>query len=239
MNLRRCAILALAGALTSFSFSQAPAPDDSYLRWSLQQADVTAQSTYQDGKVGSRVLLAWTGIDTRVLKKERAQNYKLRATWFTPEVIRASARYAQLRSRLSDDETRKLVVDAENAGDTVIMVEIDPNQGSGVIPPDWEAFLQPSGATSQDATVRGTENQHLRNTRALQGVRQRNYDYDRFWVVFPLQTANGEPLIAPGTAEVELIVRIYNREGTVRWAVPASIRNRIAELQAKRAAQWK
>jgi hypothetical protein len=239
MTARRTFWLGWTLLLTNLSLSQSISRDEEYLAWSLSQADTVAQSTYQDGKVGSRVLLAWTGIDTRVLKTERAQNYKLRATWFTPEVIRASARYAQLRSRLSDDETRKMVLDAENAGDTVIMVEIDPNQGSGVIPPDWEAFLQPRGATNQDAAARGTENPELRKTRALQGVRQRNYDYDRFWMVFPLETAKGEPLIGSGTSEVELVVRIYNREGTVRWPVSAGIRTRSAELMAKRAMQGK
>lgn len=224
----------LAAALT---FAQSTGVPESYLSWSLEQADSIALSTYHDGKVGSRVLLFWTGVDTRVLKTERAHNYKLRATWFTPEVIRASARHAQLKSRLRDDETRRLVTDAEAAGETVVMVEIDPNQGSGVIPRDWEAFLQPRGATTPEAVVRGTENPELRNNRALQGVSQRNYDYDRFWVVFPLLTDKGGPLIPAGTSEVELVVRIYNREGAVRWVVPESVRSHMSELAARRAAQ--
>jgi hypothetical protein len=224
---------ALACLLTPISLGQTAAQDESYLHWSLQQADAVAKSTYQDGKVGSRVLWALTGIDTRVLKTERAQNYKLRATWFTPEVIRASARAAQLRSRLRDDETRTLVADADGAGDTVIMIEIDPNEGSGVIPPDWESFLQPGGTVSSDASVRGTENSELRKIRALQGVQHRNYDYDRFWVVFPLVNDQGHATISTGTTEVELVVRIYNREGKIRWTVPASVRTRIQDLQAK------
>jgi hypothetical protein len=206
------------------------APKEDYLDWSMQQANNVAQSTYQDGKVGSRVLLAWTGVDTRWLKTERAQNYKLRATWFTPEVIQGTARFAQIQSRLRDDETRKLVTEGDQAGDTVVMVEIDPNQGSGVIPPDWEAFLQPTGATKPEQAVRGKEQPDLRKVRALQGVRQRNYDYDRFWVVFPLVSDDGEPTIAPDTKEIDLIVRIYNREGHVHWLVPESVRSRILKL---------
>lgn len=225
--------------ISTFSLIQSNPSSEDYLRWSLQQADFIAQSTYQDGKVGSRVLWAWTGIDTRVLKTERAMNYKLRATWFTPEVIRGSARFTQLRSRLREDETRRLVSEAEAAGDTVIMIEIDPNEGSGVLPPDWEAFLQPSGTVSQEAAARGSENPELRKVRALQGVRQRNYDYDRFWVVFPLVQDNGEPVLSSGTAEAELVVRIYNREGTVRWPIPPSVRSRILELQAKRSLEKK
>jgi hypothetical protein len=227
----------LACLAAAVAFAQSADMPERYLSWSLQQADAIALSTYRDGKVGSRTLLFLTGIDTRALKTERAQNYKLRATWFTPDVIRASARHTQLKSRLRDDETRRLVTDAEAAGDTVVMIEIDPNQGSGVIPRDWEAFLQPRGATTQESVVRGTENPELRNNRALQGVSQRNYDYDRFWVVFPLLNDKGEPLIPPSTPEVELVVRIYNREGAVRWVVPESIRAKMSELAAKRTPQ--
>ncbi|HUS18052.1 MAG TPA: hypothetical protein VMZ25_00205, partial [Terriglobales bacterium] len=231
---RKQLTLAFFCALTSFCVSQATL-DEGYLNWSLTQAETIAQSTYQDGKVGSRVLLAWTGIDTRVLKTERAQNYKLRATWFTPEVIRGSARAAQLRSRLSADETRKLVAEAETAGNTVIMVEIDPNQGSGVIPDDWEAFLQPHGNTNPEAAIRGKDNSDLRKVRALQGVRQRNYDYDRFWMVFPLLDDKGKALLPPEAVEVDLVVRIYNREGTVQWTVPPSVHTLVSQLQVKRA----
>jgi hypothetical protein len=200
----------------------------------MQQANAIAQSTYHDGKVGSRTLLVWTGVDTRWLKTERAQNYKLRATWFTPEVIRGTARFAQLQSRLRNDEVERLIGDAETAGDTVVMVELDPSQGSGVIPPDWEAFLQPVGATRPEQAIKGQENSDLRKIRVLQGVRQRNYDYDRFWVVFRLVSESGEPLLAPDTRELDLVVRIYNREGHVRWTVPQSVKEKIQVLVAQR-----
>jgi hypothetical protein len=235
---RRAVILAAAAFMSCLAFPQGTS-DDGYLGWSFQQADSIARSTYQDGKVGSRVLWAWTGIDTRVLKTERAMNYKLRATWFTPDVIRASARVAQLRSRLREDEVRKLVAEAEAAGDTVIMVEIDPNEGSGVIPPDWEAFLEPMAASRQEDAVRGIDNPDLHKVRALQGVRQRNYDYDRFWVVFPLLNAKGEAVLPQNAPEAELVVRIYNREGVVRWPIPPSVRTRIAELVSKHVAASK
>jgi hypothetical protein len=214
------------------SFAQGLIAHDDYLQWSLQQCDSFGKSTYHDGKVGSRMLL-WLGIDTRGLKTERSHNYKLRATWFTPEVIRASARNAQLRSRFTERETRALVAEAEAAGDTVIMVEIDPNQGSGVIPTDWEAFLQPKGSTDLSAAVRGVEKPDLRKLRALQGVMQRNYDYDRLWVVFPLIREDGQPLVSPEQNEIEMVVRIYNREGVVVWNVPPSIRARLAAPQSR------
>ena len=101
-------------------------PDDlsAYLHSDAKQAEAVGKSTYHDGKVGSRQLLFWLGVDTRALKTERSQNYKLRVTWFTPEVIRACARWAQLQDRLTDKETQALVSEAEAAGDTVMMVEI-------------------------------------------------------------------------------------------------------------------
>jgi hypothetical protein len=206
------------------------AQSDEYLKWDGARVAAVAAAAHADGKVGSRTLLFWTGWDSRLLKTERAQNYKLRATWFTPDVVRASARFAQLRSRLSDDETRRLVDDASGVGDTVVVVDIDPNQGSGVIPTDWEAFLRPKDAPSESGQfVRGTVVDELRRVRALQPIAQRNYDYDRFWVVFPLKTDTGSPLFGPSDSHAELLVRIYNREGAVTWPIRADVRARLAE----------
>ena len=204
--------------------AQGAGDSTAYLHWSQQEAESIGKSTYHDGKVGSRVLFEVLGVDTRGLKTERAQNYKIRATWFTPEVIRASARSAQLKDRLTDKETQALVAEAEAISGTVIMVELDPNEGSGVVPPDWSAFLQPKGNTSPNEAVRGVQLPDLRKSRVFQGVQQRNYDYDRFWVSFPLVRDDGNVLLGPDKNEVELVVRIYNREGTVTWLVPASIR---------------
>jgi hypothetical protein len=64
----------------------------------------------------------------------------------------------------------------------------------------------------------------LREAKALAGVRRRNYDYDRFWVVFPLTGADGQPLFRERDVEAELVVRIYEREGRVTWPIPGSIR---------------
>lgn len=205
------------------------AQGDEYLRWSAARVSAVVAAAHGDGKVGSRKLFFWTGLDTRLLKTERAMNYKLRATWFTPDVVRASARWAQLRSRLSDDQTQQLVEEAERAGDTVVVVDIDPNEGSGVLPTDWEAFIRPKDAPQESGQfVRGTVVEELRKVRALQPIAQRNYDYDRFWVVFPLKTDEGRPLFGPADSQAELLVRIYNREGSVDWPVPADIRAKLA-----------
>jgi hypothetical protein len=147
-------------------------------------------------------------------------------------VIKATARLLQLHNRTSDDDTRRIVAEALAAGDTVVMVEIDPREGSGVIPLDWEAFLRPAGA--DDRAVSGTKVAALRGVKSLAGVLRRNYDYDRFWVVFPLFEPNGEPLLAEGVSTVELVVRISDKEGRVSWPVPPSMHARTEQLKAKK-----
>ncbi|MEP7117864.1 MAG: hypothetical protein ABI880_09790 [Acidobacteriota bacterium] len=212
------AVVALAG-VTSL------AQGDDFLRWDEARVSALVAGAYGEGKVGSRALLFWTGWDSRLMKTERAQNYKLRATWFTPNVVRASARSTQVRSGLSDEETRRLVDEASRVGDTVVVVDIDPNEGSGVIPTDWEAFLRPKDAAKESGRfVRGAITEDLRKVRALQPIAQRNYDYDRYWVVFPLKTDSGQPLFGAADSQAELLVRIYNREGVVTWPVPDDVR---------------
>lgn len=190
--------------------------DETYLSWSAKQAEAVGTNGYRRGRVGG-------AFGMRMLKTERAYNYKLAATWLTPEVIRASARLLQLRSRLSEAETRTLVAEAEAVAGTVVMVEIDPREGSGVIPGEWEAFLQSKDRPAR--AVRGTVSQRLREIKALSGVVRRNYDYDRFWVVFPLEK-DGAAVIEEGDRVAELVVRIHDKEGRVEWPVPAQMRGR-------------
>lgn len=190
-----------------------------FLGWTARQAESIGRESYRRGRIGGR-------LDTRLLKTERSYNYKLAGTWLTSETIRASARLAQLRSRLSNEETLALVREADGAADTVIMVEIDPREGSGVIPNDWEAFLQPADRPSR--AVRGTVASALRDVPGLAGVLRRNYDYDRFWVTFPLSHTDGAPLFTSNDQTAVLVVRIQNQEGRVEWPVPPSIRERDA-----------
>ena len=75
------------------SRSAAARGDETYLRWTANQAEAVGSNAYRKGRVGGV-------FDTRILKTERAYNYKLAATWLTPDVIRATARLLQLRSRL-------------------------------------------------------------------------------------------------------------------------------------------
>ena len=197
-------LLMLAISRAAAQNTAAPnAAGEQYLNWTAAEAAAIAQSAYRKGRVGGR-------FDGRLLKTERAYNYKLAATLFTPRVIRASARVLQLGSRLSVDATRALVAEAEAAGDIVVMIEIDPREGSGVIPPDWEAFLQPRGNAA--AAVRGVNTPQLRTVKALAGVLRRNYDYDRFWVVFPKS-----PELHTNARAIELVVHIHEKEGRVEW----------------------
>jgi hypothetical protein len=108
-----CAAL-IAGSLAA---AQQPA----WTTWSAAQAETIGKSMYVQGRVGNRATM-------RLLKTERAVNYKLAATWLTPDVICAAARLLQLRSRLTDAEALELVDEARKAGDTVVMVDLDPNE---------------------------------------------------------------------------------------------------------------
>ncbi len=191
---------------------------EAWLGWDAARAQAVGKAAYVQGRVG--------GIfDTRLLKTERSYNYKLAATWLTADVIRATARTLQLAQRLSADEARALVAEAEAVEGSVVMVEIDPREGSGVIPDGWSAFLQPATPKGVEApAVRGENRPRLRDVKALAGVLRRNYDYDRFWVVFPLRHPDGKPLFAANDTEAELVVRIADREGRVKWPIPMSIK---------------
>jgi hypothetical protein len=204
-----------AAALAGAVLSAAGRPDDGYLGWSSKQAEAIGTQAYKRGRVGGL-------LDGRLLKTERSYNYKLAATWLTSDVIRATARLLQLTSRLSPAETQARVAEAEAIPGTVIMIEIDPREGSGVIPSTWEAFLQPKDRPS--GARRGIISPPLRDVKALAGVLRRNYDYDRFWVVFPLMQDDGTPVFSAGDVTAELVVRIYDKEGHVEWTIPKEIR---------------
>ena len=82
------------------------------------------------------------------------------------------------------EETLALVAEAEAAGDTVILVEIDPREGSGVIPRDWLSLLRPKRERETSAPSlrsRGASVPKLRKLKGLAGVMPRDYDYDVFF----------------------------------------------------------
>jgi hypothetical protein len=189
-----------------------------FLTWTAAEAQKIGRSFRVDGRVGS-------AFDFRITNTDRSYNYKLRATWLTDDVIRATARLTQLSERMTNAQTEALVRDAQRPHEAVILIEIDPREGSGVIPLEWITLFGPSGLREGDAAgVRGRNLPALRNVRALAGAFRRDYNYDVFWIVFPLRTESGEAVLPPGTTEAELVVRIYNKEGRVRWPVPSSMK---------------
>jgi hypothetical protein len=207
---------ALLASLVTVAVHAQTQSDRAFLTWTRQYAESVGRSMRQDGRVGG-------AFDFRVVHTEHSYNYKLRATWLTPEVIRATARLAQLSGGLSDEETNALIREAELPGATVILVEIDPREGSGVIPLDWVALMRPKGAGSNSNGVRGTSTPDLRQMRALAGVFRRDYAYEQFWVVFPTTGNPTAEYLAAGAREAELVVRIGNKEGRVSWPVPESV----------------
>ena len=207
MKSATAAILATFLILTASRMIEA---QQDYLTWPAQRAESVGKAAYVRGRVGGR-------FDMRGLKTERSYNYKLAATLMMPAVVRATARRIQLAQRLTNAETEALVAQAERDPGMVVIVEVDPREGSGIIPSDWSAFLQPVMSGKAGRSVRGVNTPRLRDVQALAGVLRRNYDYDRFWVVFPTSLEDGSPVWPPASTEVELVVRILDREGTVRW----------------------
>ena len=194
--------------------------DDSWLQWTEGTTVEIGRSMRVSGRVGG-----FWGV--RGLHTERAQNFKLRATWFTPEVLRASVRFAQLRDRRLPTAARESLRTAQQLADTVIMIELDPREGSGVIPLDWAAYLQPEGVDpTSGRSSRGTLIREARGNPAFEGVEKRDYDYDVFWLGFSLRDSDNRFLLA-GATNAELVVRIHSSEGRVSWPIPLSVRGQF------------
>jgi hypothetical protein len=113
------------------------------------------------------------------------------------------------------------------AGQTVIMIEIDPREGSGVIPLDWIALLEPHAGQEALQTIEGHLTPDRRSDPAFAGVLQRDYSYDRFWCAFPL-VVDGKPAIPAQATSVDLIVRIANKEGHVTWPLTDRVKHWLA-----------
>jgi hypothetical protein len=208
---------ALAAALLTACLSASASVQDDWLTWPATTAEAVGKAMRQSGRVGGL-------FDMRVKSTNKSYNFKLRATWLTPDVIRAGARLMQLQERLSDEETRQLVATAESAADTIVLVELDPREGSGVIPLGWTAHLQAKGRP-EGPVVKGSSMPQLRDVPVLKGVDKRDYAYDVFWMGFPLER-DGRPLFGPDDHEAELLVRIEGKEGRVIWTIPPSVRAR-------------
>jgi hypothetical protein len=205
-------VVVMVWAGGSLGIAQAPALRPPYLSWSAAEAEHIGKSTRINGRVGG-------ALDFRVVHTEHSYNYKLRATWLTKEVIEATARLLQLSERLTDLQAEELVREATASGDVVMLVEIDPREGSGVIPNGWSAFLGPEGNARDVA--RGENIPDLEKVKGLRGVYRRDYNYELFWVAFPLKNAAGAALFPSGVTRADLTVRISNKEGRVSFPIPA------------------
>ncbi len=199
---------------------------EAYLSWNAEQATKIYQSWRVKGRVGGF-------FDTRVLSTDKSFNYKLRATLLAPEAIRSAARIEQLGNQLSDDKTNALIIAGEKIESLIVIVEIDPREGSGVIPNNWRALLKPKDI-EQDSAVRGIIRNDLREITTLKGSVNRDYDYDIFIVEFPLKDENGNPFWKTVPTEIELTVGIYNKEGRVSWKVSEALKTRIENLMRKK-----
>lgn len=213
--MRSLCTLVLVG-IAAFATGLRAQPADrrsSYLSWSADEAKRIGRAMRVNGRVGG-------AFDLRVVHTERSYNYKLRATWLTKDVVLATARLLQLSERLTDAQTEELARQGLAAGDVVMMIEIDPREGSGIIPPDWSAFLSVAG-NGRDA-VTGVNTPALEKLKALRGVYARDYNYDVFWVVFPAERS--APMFSAGVSEATLTVRVSGKEGRVQFPIPRDYR---------------
>ena len=73
----------------------------------------------------------------------------------------------QLRRHFTDAETQELVMEAEKIDGLVAIIEINPREGSGIIPLTWHAILQPKGANEgSPLSIVGINRPDLRQFRA-------------------------------------------------------------------------
>lgn len=187
---------------------------EEFLLWDYNQAKSIALAGRVSGKVGK-------SLDFRINSTDRSYNFKLRATWLTPKTIQALARLNQIAQALSNGQTREMIAAGMSAGDIIIQVEIDPREGSGIIPSDWVALLGPQRSDSASPrVVRGLNSPKLRDLPALAAVPPRDYSWELFWLVFPSKAEDGQPLFSPSDREAELAVRIQGKVGKIMLPIP-------------------
>ena len=198
--------------LAGISIARVLGAEEEYLSWDAKRAKTLVTAGRVIGQVGKT-------FDFRIKSTDRSYNFKVRATWMTPQIILARARLEQIAKSLTAAETKNLVADAQAAGDLIFQIEIDPREGSGIIPGDWVALLG-----NAPRLVRGINTPQLRNLPALAPLAPRDYAYDIFWVVFPNKAEDGQPLFAAADRETELRVQIAGKVGKIRFQVPGDLK---------------
>jgi len=198
--------------LTAPGLSSLLSADDNFLTWDAKQAKKLVLAGRVMGQVGKT-------FDLRIRSTDRSYNFKLRATWLTPQIIQALARLEQISKSLTAAETRKLVAAGQAAGEIIIQIEIDPREGSGIIPSGWVALLGNS-----PRFVRGSNAPQLRDLPALAPLPPRDYAYEIFWLVFPSKTEDGQPIFSAADRETEMSVQIQGKVGKIKFPIPDYLR---------------
>lgn len=181
-----------------------------------KEARQAINSMRESGQVGG----SW---DLRVISTDRSYNYKLRATWLTPRVLQALSRLLEINKGLSQAEAQQIMQDIEPGAAHYILVELDPREGSGVIPRDWLARFGPRGV--EDRQVSGQIIPEQGSWRKLISTLPRDYSYDIFIVKFPLGVREGIKILDASDPYAELIVRIYSKTGKVQWPITSRCLN--------------
>ena len=181
-----------------------------------KQARLAISSMRVQGQVGN-------SFDFRVTSTDRSYNYKLRATWITPTVGIAAARLLELVKGSTEAEANEVRATVENRDSWLVLVELDPREGSGVVPRDWLAKFGPRG--SEPLQVVGHQINVEGVWKSLVSGFPRDYSYDVFLLEFP-RTLDGAPVLRPTDKDAELVVRIYNKQGRVRWKISPGIASR-------------
>ena len=181
-----------------------------------QVSEKRARQTIAAMRVNGRVGGSW---DFRVTSTDKSYNYKLRATWLTPQVFEAAGRILEFSKGMAAADVQGLLKELTADPAHYVLVELDPREGSGVIPRDWLSRFGPKG--DDERQVVGQVVAEQGSWRTLMSAFPRDYAYDVFVVRFPVSTGERGSLIQPADKEVQLRVRIYNKVGTVDWRVPS------------------
>jgi hypothetical protein len=176
-----------------------------------RQARTTVSSMRVQGQVGG-------SLDFRVTSTDRSYNYKLRATWITPAVATAAARLLMLTKGYTETQAEEVIKAVASAESWMVLVELDPREGSGVIPNDWLARFGAKGRNELQAVGHQVPVEGI--WRSLAAGFPRDYSYDVFLLKFP-RDVESVPVLRPSDTEAELVVRIFNKQGHVRWRIPA------------------
>lgn len=196
------ALLAAVGLVSGQSASS------DFVRLTEKQARQTITDFRKNGQVGG-------SFDLRGTRTDRSYDYKLRATWIANEVSRSAARILMLARGFSEEKARTALLTME-PGKTYVLVEIDPREGSGVIPRSWTSHFGSNGSSESQVSgvVLASEGAWLDLVSAF----PRDYSYGVFLVEFPVDVQRSA--LRSGNNEVELTVRIYDKIGRVRWRIP-------------------